>query len=157
MLESDYPTKFGELIQTVSWDIELPIEWATYFQERGEVPCYADDERNNQRLKVRAHGLMHFDVSLPFRPRGSGPVGVYTRDFSRHGCGLLTPVELYPLEKIRIALPTFWVQLEVVRARRITSKCFEIGTVLIKRHNPSIDGLMSVEAADAARSVRDRV
>ncbi len=150
MLESDYPTKFSELIQSVSWDIELPIEWATFFQERGEVPCYSEDERNNQRLKVRAHGVMHFEKSLPFRPRSEGPLGVYTRDFSRHGCGMLVPFELYPVEQIRVALPTFWVQLEVVRARRITSRCFEIGTKLLKRHDPSIQGLMPAATADIA-------
>ena len=148
MLESDYPTKFGVMIQSVDWDIELPIEWATYFQERGEVPCYSDDERINQRLKVRAHGLMHFEGSLRFRPRPIEPIGVYTRDFSRHGCGLLTPMELFPTEKIRIALPTFWVQLEVVRARLITRKCFEIGAVLFRRHDPSIEALLPFETAD---------
>ena len=149
MLESDYPTKFGELIQSVAWEIELPIEWAGYFHERGEVPCYSDDERNNQRLKVRTHGLMYFEQPLPFRPRGGGPIGVYTRDFSRHGCGVLTHFELFPCEKIRVVLPTFWVQLEVVRARRITSKCYEIGTVLIKRLDPTMESLRSNVFADA--------
>ena len=141
MLENDYSSKFSELIKSVSWDIELPIEWSGFFHERGEVPCYTEDERNNQRLKVRTHGLMLFEGSLPFRPRSGDPFGVYTRDFSRQGCGLLSSFELFPTEKIRIALPTFWVQLEVVRARRITSKCFEIGTTLIKRHDPSFQAL----------------
>ena len=149
MLEGDYPTKFGELIQSVPWDIELPIEWAGYFHERGEVPCYTEDERNNQRLKVRTHGLMYADQPLPFRSRAGGPTGVYTRDFSRHGCGLLTHFELFPGERIRVALPTFWVQLEVVRARRITSKCYEIGTVLIKRLDPSMEALQPNGLAEA--------
>ena len=149
MLENDYPTGFSELIQSVSWDIELPIEWAGFFHERGEVPCYTEDERNNQRLKVRTHGLMYFEQSLPFRPRDSGPIGVYTRDFSRQGCGFLSPFELFPGEQIRIALPTFWVQVEVVRARRITSKCYEIGTTLIKRHDPSIEALQPTLFAGA--------
>ena len=149
MLENDYPTKFGELIQSVPWNIELPIEWAGFFHERGEVPCYSDDERNNQRLKVRTHGLMYFEQPLPFRPRSGEAIGVYTRDFSRHGCGVLTDFELFPCEKIRIALPTFWVQLEVVRARRITSRCYEIGTVLLKRNDPSLEALMPSLVANA--------
>tara|TARA_R110002049_G_scaffold50370_2_gene142967 strand:+ start:19661 stop:19852 length:192 start_codon:yes stop_codon:yes gene_type:complete len=63
---------------------------------------------------------------------------------------MLVPFELYPVEQIRVALPTFWVQLEVVRARRITSRCFEIGTKLLKRHDPSIQGLMPAATADIA-------
>jgi hypothetical protein len=129
--------QLGTLIQSIDWDIELPVEWSDYFEERGEITSYADDERHNQRLKIRTHGVLWFDTSLPFRPRAADPIGIYTRDFSRQGAGFLTPMEVYPEEQVRIALPTFWVQIHVVRARRITSKCFEIGATLIQRHDPS--------------------
>ncbi len=139
MLEIDYSTQLGQLIQSIDWDIELPVEWSDYFEERGEIASYADDERHNQRLKIRTHGVLWFDRSLPFQPRGQEPVGIYTRDFSRQGAGFLMPYEVYPEEEVRIALPTFWVQLHVVRARRITSKCYEIGAMLLQRHDPSPD------------------
>ena len=139
MLEIDYSTQLGKLIQSIDWDIELPVEWSDYFEQRGEVASYADDERNNQRLKVRTHGVLWFDKALPFCPRSTDPVGIYTRDFSRHGAGFLAPFEMYPEEQLRIALPTFWVQLHVVRVRRITSKCYEIGATLIQRHDPSLE------------------
>lgn len=153
MLEVDYSTKFDELLSSVSWDIELPIEWSDYFEERGEVASYVEDQRNNQRLKVRTHGLLWFDRTLPFLKRESGVVGIYTRDFSRHGCGFLMPFELYPEEQVRIVLPTFWVHLHVVRARRITSKCYEVGATLLRRMDPdpiAFEVLTDVELADAA-------
>jgi hypothetical protein len=137
VLEIDYSTQLGELIQAIDWQIELPIEWSDYFEQRGEIASYAEDERHNQRLRIRTHGVMWFERSLPFRPRSSNPIGIYTRDFSRHGTGLLTPLEVFPEEEVRIALPTFWVQVHVVRARRITSKCYEIGATLIHRHDPA--------------------
>ena len=137
MLEVDYSTQLGELIQSIDWNIELPVEWSDYFEQRGEIASYAEDERHNQRLKIRTHGVLWFDYSLPFCPRSADPVGIYTRDFSRQGAGFLSPFEVYPEERIRIALPTFWVQLLVVRARRITSKCYEIGATLTARHDPS--------------------
>jgi hypothetical protein len=137
VLEIDYSTQLGTLIGSIDWDIELPVEWSDYFEQRGEIASYADDERHNQRLKIRTHGVMWFDTSLPFRPRSADPIGIYTRDFSRHGAGFLTPMEVYPEEQVRITLPTFWVQLHVVRARRITSKCYEIGATLIQRHDPT--------------------
>lgn len=137
MLDVDYSTRFGELIQSVDWNIELPVEWKDYFEQRGEIPSYAEDERQNQRLKIRTHGLMWFEQTLPFCSRGSEAFGIYTRDFSRHGAGFLSSFQIFPEELVRVALPTFWVQLQVVRARRITSCCYEIGCVLLQRNDPS--------------------
>lgn len=139
MLEIDYSTQFGEMIQQMAWDIELPIEWKDYFDQRGEVTSFAEDERNNKRLKIRTHGVMWFDHTLPAHPRAESAVGIYTRDFSRQGSGFLSPFEIYPEEKVRVLLPTFWVQLKVVRARRITSKCYEIGSFLLSRHDASAE------------------
>lgn len=139
MLEADYSEQFCRLVNEIDWDIELPIEWKDYFQDRGETTCFTDDERINRRLKVRTHGILWFENSLPFCPRTKEPVGVYTRDFARHGIGFLTPFQIYPEEHVRIVLPTFWIQVEVVRTRRITSKCYEIGSKLIWKHDPSLD------------------
>lgn len=139
MLDSTYTERLEQLIHQVPWDIELPAEWQDYFDERGEIPSFADDDRGNQRLKVRIHGIMWYESSLAFCQRSPEPVGIYTRDFSRQGAGFLSDFELYPEEIVRLALPTFWVQMKVVRVRRLTSKCFEIGTELISRHDASMD------------------
>ena len=69
-------------------------------------------------------------------------MGIYTRDFSRQGTGFLSPCEIYPEEQVRIVLPTFWVQLRVARARRINGKCYEIGAVLSRQHEPDSDAFV---------------
>ncbi len=143
MLEEHYSEQFRELVKSLDWQIELPIEWQDFFEVRGQVPSFADDERHNQRLKARTHGILWFEQSLPFLSRTTRPVGIYTRDFSKQGVGFLSPFEIYPEEHIRIVLPTFWVQLLVVRVRRITSKCYEIGACLIRRHDPTPDAFRS--------------
>ena len=150
MLEIDYSAQLGRLIQSIDWDIELPLEWSDYFEERGEIASYVDDDRNNQRLKIRTHGILWFDESLPFCKRDRNPLGIYTRDFSRQGAGFLSSIEIYPEEVVRIALPTFWVQLHVVRARRITSKCYEIGARLLQRLDPHPDAFQRMKTVDAA-------
>jgi hypothetical protein len=137
VLEINYSAVLDELIRSIHWSVELPVEWSDYFQQRGEVASFGADERHHQRLKVRTYGVLWFEQSLPFRPRSAEPVGIYTRDFSRQGAGLLAPMEVYPEERVRIVLPTFWMQLHVVRARRITSRCYELGSRLIRRHDPS--------------------
>lgn len=137
MLDTAYSKQLEQLIHQVDWDIELPFEWQNYFDERGEIPSFANDDRSSQRLKVRTYGVMWFESIHQFCARSSEPVGIYTRDFSRQGSGFLCHFELYPDEVVRLALPTMWVRLRVVRVRRLTSKCYEIGTRLISRHDPS--------------------
>ena len=137
MLGIDYSTQLRKVIESIQWNIELPMEWADYFEQRGENAAFPDDKRSNQRLTIRTCGVMWFDQTLPFRARTKNPIGIYTRDFSRKGAGFLSPIQLYPEERVRVILPTFWVQLKVARGRRITHKCFEVGTVLQTRHDPS--------------------
>lgn len=147
MLEEHYSSHFHELARSLDWDIELPVEWADYFEDRGEIASLENDERHNQRLKVRTHGVLWFDRSLPFCPRTRDPVGVYTRDFSKNGMGFLSPLQIFPEEQVRILLPTFWLQLNVIRTRRITSKCYEVGARLIWRHDPSEDAFVVLPSA----------
>lgn len=138
MCDSDYSVRFAESIHAVDWDIELPVVWKDFFEEKGELPSYVEDARSNQRLRVRTHGIMWFESDLQFRPRTDRPIGIYTKDFSRQGIGVLSAMQLYPEETLRIALPTFWLQVRVSRVRRITSKCYEVGTTLLHRHDPSM-------------------
>lgn len=139
MLDGDYQERFGELIKALPWSIELPREWADYFEERGELPTFRGDPRTNQRLKVRVHGALWFEDGPRFLRRPPEPVGIYTRDFSRQGAGMLCPIQLYPEEKVRIILPTFWVRMNVMRARRLTRACYEIGTQLLEQHEPDLE------------------
>ena len=143
MLEEHYSTQFHELIRSIDWEIELPIEWTGYFDDRGEIASYADDERNNQRLKVRTHGVLWLRPSpYPFALAAKLPWASTHETSPRMAWDSWRRSQIYPEEQVRILLPTFWVQLEVVRARRITSKCYELGAKLIRRHDPSPDAFV---------------
>ena len=137
-MDNDYSKRFGDLIGTLDWAIQLPRQWADYLDERGELPTFRGDPRTNQRLRVRVHGALWFESGPAFLNRPATPVGIYTRDFSRQGAGLLSPLQLYPTETIRLILPTFWVRMCVMRARRLTAACYEIGTQLTERHDADL-------------------
>lgn len=136
MLAEDYSARFSALIESIDWQVELPRDWSDFFDQRGEAAAFAGDARNNRRLLVRTPGVLWFERPVPFRQSLREPIGVYSSDFSRRGIGFLAPFEIYPAEHVRIALPAFWVQVAAVRARRITSKCYEIGAELIQQHDP---------------------
>ena len=144
MLAVDYQAKLEQLLQSISWNIQIPEAWSGFFEDTGRPAVFADDQRHNQRIKIRTAGIMWFEKSIPIRPRTTDPLGIYTRDFSRKGAGFLSPCEIYPEEEIRIVLPTFWVQVRVARARRINSRCYEIGAVLLLQHEPDLNAFESI-------------
>ncbi|MEM9644984.1 MAG: PilZ domain-containing protein [Planctomycetota bacterium] len=153
MLESDYLAQFAQLIGDVDWDIMLPRQWQDFFEEKGHIPTCPDDDRSNQRFRLRTHGLLWFDDPLPAFPRPTGAIGIYTCDFSRQGCGILTSVPLLPGENVRVVLSTFWTELHVVRTRRITRQCFEVGMTLSRRHDPSESAFRDVPAVEESPSL----
>lgn len=136
MLEFDYSTRLAELIRSIDWQIRLPPDWDDFFGDKGVASSCHDDRRRHQRMNVRTPGLMWFAKTLPNFPREAEPVGIYTRDLSRRGLGLVTPTQLYPEEILRIVLQTFWLEVRVVSCRRVAEACFIVGAELVKQYPP---------------------
>jgi PilZ domain len=139
MLGFDYTNQFNELVESVEWTIELPQAWENYFSERGECNPHFGYGRRNRRIKARSYGLMHFDKAWRLVERPEKVVGIYTKDFSTRGCGIVLPMQVYPEEVVRVILPTFWLSLRIVRCCRLNERCFEAGGVLIRQSGPSED------------------
>ena len=138
MLEKDYSGRLKKLIEASTWEVNLPESLAEFFAVSGEVTStFADDQRGNQRIRIRTRGILWPEVTLPFCPRNPVTAGIYTQDLSRSGAGFLSSFELYPEEEVRIVLPTFWIRVKISRVRRLGEKCFETGAVLLKKHPPS--------------------
>lgn len=139
MLGSNYTGCFNQLVRSTDWNIRLPEEWGDYFGERGECGAFPGDQRQYQRLKARAYGLLWFEGTLKSVPRDltPTPMGIYTRDFSQRGCGLLSAVQIYPDETLRIVLATFWMTVKTACCRRVGPQCYEVGARLIRQREPS--------------------
>jgi len=140
MLDDDYKTRFGELIQSLSWDIELPVQWNDFFAERGALGTLPEDERRrHQRMRVRVRGALFFLEPLPFLQRTRDPIGIYSREFSRRGLGFLTSQQIFPEEVVRIVLPTFWLDVRIVQTRRFSPKCYLAGAQLVRQYAVSLE------------------
>ncbi|MEM1225775.1 MAG: hypothetical protein AAGJ40_08750 [Planctomycetota bacterium] len=133
MLDFSYPEYYTDLVRRTPWSVSLPGEWEGFFQESGVAPLPFGEHDARQRRIVRTSGLMAFVTPLPALRRTSSVVGIYTRDFSRDACGLLTSMELYPEEIVRVFLSTLCLQLRVVRCTRHNDQCFEVGAAIIHR------------------------
>lgn len=139
MLGEHYPNLLAKLIDRAVWSIVLPETHRNFFSERGQSMSVAAEQRNAGRMRVRTRGIMLYEGVLPTIPRPRLCVGIYTGDFSHNGIGFLAPHQLFPMESVRILFPTFWMQVNIVRARRLGHQCFEIGGTLIRRYDPSED------------------
>jgi PilZ domain len=153
MLGIDHSKRLESLIDRLDWSIELPPDWSNYFAESGESNVLPNDERQSRRIKVRTLSVLHVEHAIPSLPRPSVPLGVYTHDFSRRGCGFISPVQLLPEEVVRLLLPTLWMRLRIVRARRVGPRCYEIGAELIEQHALDSHAFEGVDESSADKQV----
>ncbi|EMI53054.1 hypothetical protein RSSM_05518 [Rhodopirellula sallentina SM41] len=121
----------------------MPSAWDEFFSETGVVTNLDPERRGKQRRIVRLKGLMAIDQPLPSIARRKYFFGVYTKDFSKDACGVVTPFQLFPEERVRLVLPTFWLELRVVRCHRETKTCFDTGFELLHRHDPHRSAFIS--------------
>lgn len=149
MLGEHYPNFLAKLIDRAVWSITLPETHRNFFKERGQAMSVAAEQRNAGRMRVRTRGIMIYEESLPAIPRPRKCIGIYTGDFSHNGIGFLSPHQLFPEESVRILFPTFWMEVHVVRARRLGQRCFEIGATLLRRCDPSEDAFDPLLRTDA--------
>lgn len=107
-----------------AWDaadmtVQLPESMARFMEKRGAMPLYHENKRGFHRHYMRGKALLK---------RGNLTIGTYTKDISRQGVGLLSPVQLLPLERIELVLSNgAKLHLEVTRCRRIDKNCFDCG------------------------------
>lgn len=134
MLDEDYSNQLDLIKQSLAWSIELPPSMERFFDYAGESGVTPHEARRFMRIRARTHAVAFFELSVPSVEREPVPFGVYTADFSRTGCSFVSHFQLYPTEEVRLILPKFWLQLQVVRCRKLGERCFENGAVLISRN-----------------------
>lgn len=101
--------------------VQLPAAMAkSFFVPSGPMRGHFDNRRSFHRYYLRSKALL---------TSGEMSIGVYTKDISRQGICLLSPVQLYPKQRVELRLPNGSVYpLQVVRCRRDFDNCFECGT-----------------------------
>jgi hypothetical protein len=136
MLDESYKEKLDTVLESINWTIQLPARLADFFSVRGDTQIAEHEDRKHVRIRARAKCAGFFESALSSLNRDGGYIPVYTADFSRGGCGFVSAIQIFPTERIRLILPTFWIQLEIVRCRKLGSKCYEVGGVLLSKNQP---------------------
>ena len=137
MLDESYKEKLDAILESTTWSIQLPARLADFFSVRGDSQSTEHEERKHLRIRARAKCIGYFESRLVGLGRDSNGIPIYTADFSRGGCGFISAIQIFPKEKLRLILPTFWLQVEAVRCRKLGPNCYEVGSVLIAKNEPT--------------------
>jgi hypothetical protein len=116
----DATSVIADLWETAEPKTRLPEQYEAFAASRGPTPLHFDSRRAYHRYFLRHKAILQ---------RQDASFGVYTKDVSRQGIGILTPMQLLPKERVQLRLPSgVQYQLEVARCRRVDVGCYECGT-----------------------------
>jgi hypothetical protein len=102
---------------------KLPYDADEYFAARGVAGSHYEMRRQFHRIHMRETGILL---------RGAERHAVYTKDVSPMGVCVLSPVQVFPCELIRLMLTEgAKLDLELRRCRRVDEQCYECGAVFV--------------------------
>ena len=128
MLDVCLEPRLTEESAPIAWEdipsrAAIPSERDGYFNHAGPTRPSFDEKRSLHRFHLRERAVLRV---------GEDYLAGYSRDVSRSGVGLISPVQLFPLDEVQIWLPHRGrLDLRVVRCRRLAEKCYACGVVYV--------------------------
>lgn len=127
MLGRNDGPSFSQLIQDYPLTIAIPPQIQLELRERGAMPTRNDDVRVAARFRCRGPAVLEW-VESPIALSRQFPTSqVVVRNLSRTGFSALMDRELFPEQIVRVYLSIATATATVVRARRLGSRCYDIG------------------------------
>ncbi|MGI9428452.1 MAG: PilZ domain-containing protein [Bythopirellula sp.] len=121
MLDLSHATEIDDVWAGLRSQAKLPVPAEEFFSKSGQKRQV--EQREFDRHYLRCQAIMRLDCEQH---------AVYMKDCSRAGMGLVSPVQLFPRERIQIWMnPQRSYSLEVIRCRRIDADCYECGTIFL--------------------------
>ena len=121
MLDISHATEIGKLWDQLESKAALPTTAEEFFAKTGTKADH--EQRDYERHYLRCQAIMR---------RECDQHAVYMKDCSRAGMCLVSPVQLFPRERVQL-----WMSaqrsysLEIIRCRRVRPNCYVCGTIFI--------------------------
>ena len=131
MLGPNIEQTFDQLMADYPLTIIVPPKIHLDLQKRGSISTCQDDVRVAPRFRCKGQAILEWvespsGLQLQF-PTTQGIV----RNLSRTGFSVLADRQWFPEQMARIYLPIAIVKAKVVRARRLGSRCYDIGLRIV--------------------------
>lgn len=121
MLDLSHASEIAELWEDLDLHASLPTSPEEFFSKSGAKS--EREHREFERHYLRCQAIVRRELET---------FGVYMKDCSRAGMGLVSPVQLLPRERVQLWMqPQRSYSLEVIRCRRVQANCYECGTIFI--------------------------
>lgn len=109
-------------------NVLLPWPLDEFMAKQGVVPSRSADRRRFARIYYRHRAMLRLSQTLPAFPRATEMVLAFSCDVSRSGVCFLSDRELYPREVVEVSILRLGKrQLQVMRCRRLSDRCYEVG------------------------------
>ena len=121
MLDISHAATIADVWNGLEIRADLPGGPEDFYGKSGTKPSH--DMREFDRHYLRCEGIVRRELET---------FGVFMRDCSRAGMGLISPVQFFPRERIQLWMkPERSYTLEIVRCRKIKENCYECGSIFI--------------------------
>ena len=121
MLDLSNATEISEVWRSIDSQAALPTSPEEFFGKAG--PKQADQQRAYERHYLRCQAILRRECETH---------AIYMKDCSRTGMGVISPVQLFPRQRVQLWMsPQRSYSLEIVRCRRLGANCYECGTIFI--------------------------
>ena len=127
MLGATNEPNFNELIQWYPLTLAIPPQIQLELRERGPILSCNDDVRVATRFRCKGPAILEWSESPLGLPIQFPTTQVVVRNLSRTGFSLLADRQWFPEQIAKIYFATAIVTARVVRARRLGSRCYDIG------------------------------
>ncbi|MFO0921810.1 MAG: PilZ domain-containing protein [Pirellulales bacterium] len=148
MLADGSATAFLTLISQLPNKIELPRDlFEALSKERGVVDSTPFEARRSTRFRCSGTCIVEAEPGTRVYRRQELQSQGIVRDVSRSGVGVITHQQWFPGQRLRLRLEHATLVVEVARARKIASSCYEAGAIIVehRRHEASTSSI-DVEA-----------
>ena len=127
MLGTKDEPNFNELIQGHPLTIAIPPQIQLELQQRGPISTCNEDVRVATRFRCKGPAVLEWVESPSGLPLQFPTSQVIVRNLSRTGFSVLADRQWFPEQIVKIYFSTAIVTAKVVRARRLGSRCYDIG------------------------------
>ena len=135
MLGTKDEPNFNELIRGHPLTLAIPPQIQLELQQRGPISTCDEDVRVATRFRCRGPAILEWMESPSGLPLQFQTSQVIVRNLSRTGFSVLADRQWFPEQIVKIYFSTAIVTARVVRARRLGSRCYDIGFRMVSFRN----------------------
>jgi hypothetical protein len=127
MFELKNKQSFEQLIAELPSTVLIPPRIQLELNQQGTTSTVQEDVRIAPRFRCKGAAIFEWVSSPAGLPISFPMTQVIVRNVSRTGFSILVDRQWFPEQIGRLCLPIAIVTCRVVRARRLGSRCFDIG------------------------------